>query len=203
MDAVVLGASSNSLSVARSLGRAGLRVTVVETAEYGPVRNSRYVARYVVLDDIDDAGIARQILAVAGGDERPFLMATSDRFALLVARFRELLQESYRFVSPSFPIIDAIVDKSKLYETARRNGLPHPRFHAVADRSDIELAVAAIATPCYVKPALSHRWRQLRRGKLERAETEKDLRRSSIDGTHGTDASSSSRSTRGRAPARS
>ena len=177
MDALVLGASTNALSVARSLGRAGLHVVVAETSNDVAVASSRYVRRYVVLAEQDDADVARQLLNLPQGGEKPFLIATSDRFALIVARFQEELGQSYRFVSPGFDVIEAIIDKSRLYETARKHGLPHPRFHTVASSTDIEHAVGAIATPCFVKPALGHRWRRYKSGKLELARDPVNLRR--------------------------
>lgn len=177
MDAIVLGASTNALSVARSLGRAGLRVTVAETTDNRPVRSSCHVHSYVVLNDVDDADIARQIVSLAGNGEKPFLIATSDRFAMLVARFQGLLRQHYHFVTPAFEVIEAIIDKAALYETARAHGIPQPAFHVVASSSDIEPAVRAVPTPCYVKPALGYRWRRFKHGKLERAATATDLRR--------------------------
>jgi predicted ATP-grasp superfamily ATP-dependent carboligase len=116
-------------------------------------------------------------MKLPGPDAGIFLCATSDRFALLVARHQQLLARRFCFVSPSAAVLEAIIDKARLYEIARQNDIPHPAFHVVADRSDIDAAVAIVRTPCYVKPALGYRWRQFGHRKLERAETENDLRR--------------------------
>ncbi len=179
MDALILGASPNSLSAARSLGRAGLRVVIAETAADEALERSRYVQRFEQLAAGDDAALTQRLVDLARSHQQPFLLATGDRFALLVARHQELLQQSYCFVCPSHAALEAIVDKGKLYETARRNGIAHPRFHVVREHSDIAMAVAMVPTPCYVKPALAHRWRQAQQKftKLDRADTEVDLRR--------------------------
>ena len=54
MDALILRASVNSLSAARSLGRAGLRVVVASPPEDPAVRHSRYVSRFVALDALEN-----------------------------------------------------------------------------------------------------------------------------------------------------
>jgi predicted ATP-grasp superfamily ATP-dependent carboligase len=80
-------------------------------------------------------------------------------------------------VCPSYATLVGIVDKAKLYKSAERSGFPCPRFHVVEGKSDIEAAVAAVSTPCFVKPALAHLWRAVRKSKVERAGTADELRR--------------------------
>ena len=61
MDALLLGASPNSLSVARSLGRTGLRVAVAETTTDLAIKRSRFVEQFLELED-DDAAITAQLM---------------------------------------------------------------------------------------------------------------------------------------------
>ena len=178
LDALILGASSaNSLSAARSLGRAGLHVVVAETTIDTALKRSRYVKGFLHFTENDDAAIASCLLQLPVTTDKPFLLATGDRYALLVARYQEQLAERYCFVSPSHAVLESIIDKAKLYENARRNGFPIPAFHIVKESKDVEAAVANVPTPCYVKPALGHQWRQVKNTKLERADTAAELRR--------------------------
>jgi predicted ATP-grasp superfamily ATP-dependent carboligase len=166
------------LSAARSLGRAGLDVVVAATAnEDASVRRSRYVSKFVQLENLDDQAVDTLLELPRPSGPKPFLFATGDQDALLVARHRERLAEKYCFVIPPFAVLEAIVDKALLYTTAREHGIPHPKFHVVRERSDIEAAVEAVSTPCYVKPAMGHEWRRVRRGKLEKAGDPAELRR--------------------------
>ncbi len=176
MDALILRASPNSLSAARSLGRRGLTVAIADTGSDPAIRRSRYVSRIVQLDAIDDSAIEVLLAAQPASGKKPFLLATGDQDALLVARHQDRLAEKYRFVSPAYDALLGIVDKARLYTTAERHGIPHPRFHVVRDFGDIDAAIESVGTPCYVKPAMSHEWRQLRRGKLEIARTAGELR---------------------------
>jgi D-aspartate ligase len=177
MDALLLGASANSLSAARSLGRVGLRVTVAEVSGDAALETSRYIQRFVRFPKDDDAVIVSALLELPEPGSKPFLLATGDRYALLVARYQEQLAKRYCFVSPSYSALSATIDKAKLYRVARENGFPCPAFHVVQGARDIDIAVADVPTPCYVKPALGHKWRQVKNSKLERAESADELRR--------------------------
>jgi predicted ATP-grasp superfamily ATP-dependent carboligase len=177
MDALILRASVNSLSAARSLGRAGLEVIVASPPEDAAVPWSRYVSRFVPLEALDDGAVSRLLALPPAPGPKPFLFATGDQDALLIARHRDRLAEKFCFVLPDYAVMEAIVDKAKLYQTAMEHGIPHPRFHVVRDAGDLEAAVEAVATPCYVKPAMGHEWRRVRRGKLEKAENPAELRR--------------------------
>ena len=177
MDALILGASPNALSAARSLGRSGLEVVIAAAKINQTFKRSRYVERTENLEEKEDAAIASHLMELPKPHERPFLLATGDRYALLVARFQNQLKSKYCFVCPSYVAIEAIIDKAKLYETAKRNGFPHPKFSVVRESTDVDEAIANIPTPCYVKPALAHEWRLIKPSKLERADNEGQLRR--------------------------
>jgi predicted ATP-grasp superfamily ATP-dependent carboligase len=178
LDALVLRASINSLSAVRSLGRAGLDVVLAATAnEDASIRRSRYVSKFVRLENLDDRAIDTLLELPCPSGPKPFLFATGDQDALLVARNEERLAKKYCFVTPTFPVLEAIVDKARLYTTARQHSIPHPKFHVVRERANIETAVQTVSTPCYVKPAMGHEWRRVRRGKLMKAKDPGELRR--------------------------
>jgi D-aspartate ligase len=177
MDALILRASPNSLSAARSLGRAGLEVAVAATEADPAILASRYVARLIQLPAIDDCAVDSLLAIPTDAASKPFLLATGDQDALLLARHQERLADKYCFVTPSFEVLTRIIDKATLYEIAKEHQIPHPRFHVVRDAADIEAAIESVGAPCYVKPAMSHEWRRHRRGKLAFAANTDDLRR--------------------------
>jgi D-aspartate ligase len=176
VDAVVLGETANTLSVARSLGRSGLEVIAASTIRALILAASRYVRRFEQLPDGTDADICAALMTLGDAGRRPFLMPTGDRFALLIAQFQEQLGERFCFVCPAYDTLLAIVDKTRLYTAAQSAGFRHPAFRIVAGVEDIEPAVADVPTPCYVKPALAHEWRQFKNSKLEQAESKESLR---------------------------
>lgn len=176
MDALVLRSSPNALSAARSLGRAGLKVVVTAAGTDPAIGHSRHVFRTEVIPEINDRVVLARLLDIAPSPERPFLLATGDHDALIVANHQSQLREKYRFVCPSHDVLLSMVDKARLYEFARDRGFSLPDFHVVRAAADIEPAVRSIPTPCYVKPALGHEWRRVRRGKLAIARSTQELR---------------------------
>ena len=177
MDALILGATPNSLSAARSLGRAGLEVVIAATDTDHAVARSPYVSRFELLEAMDERAIESCLMRLPAPGEKPFLLATGDQDSLLVAKHQARLREKYCFVCPPYDVLEVIVNKASLYEAAALHGIPHPLFHVVREVGDIDIAIAKVQTPCYVKPALAHEWRRIRRGKLEWAETAEELRR--------------------------
>jgi D-aspartate ligase len=177
MDALILRSSPNSLSAARSLGRFGIRVTIAAADTDPALPRSRYVRRFVPLPGTDDGVVDKLLSLCPTSAEKTFLLPTGDEDALLVARHQDRLAGKFCFVSPNLADLESIVNKARLYATARQHGIPHPRFHVVNGGGDIDAAVDAVGTPCYVKPALAHEWRRHRRGKLERAANPAELRR--------------------------
>jgi predicted ATP-grasp superfamily ATP-dependent carboligase len=152
-------------------------VTIAATETDPALRRSRYVSRFLPLANIDDRAVESLLAATFSCNAKTFLLATGDQDALLVARHQARLADRYCFISPSHAVLESIVDKAKLYDTARRHGIPHPRFHVVRDAGDIDAAIEVVGAPCYVKPAIAHEWRRYRRGKLEYAASTKELRR--------------------------
>ena len=176
MDALILRASPNSLSAARSLGRAGFA-----SPSRPPARTPRSAGVDTFLNSSSSrkstTARSRTLLAVpTESGRKPFLLATGDQDALLLARHQDRLASKYCFVMPSFAVLEGIVDKARLYESARQHGIPHPRFHVVRNAGDIDAAIETVGTPCYVKPAMAHEWRRHRRGKLESAANVAELR---------------------------
>lgn len=181
MDALILRASPNSLSAARSLGRVGLEVVIASTDNDPAIQRSRYVSRIVRLADLNDGAIETLLASAPTVGPKPFMLATGDEDALLVSRHQDRLAGKFCFVSPEPDALEGIVNKARLYEAARAHDIPHPRFHVVRKEDDIDAAIAAVGAPCYVKPALAHEWRRQRRGKLARAENDAELRRILLD----------------------
>ncbi len=176
MDALILRSSPNALSAARSLGRAGLEVVVAATGTDPAVRYSRHVSRMEFLPEISDRVVYSRLIDLPRQPHRPFLLATGDQDALIVARHQVQLRERYCFASPSLANLESMIDKARMYEISRENGFAVPDFRVVRSEVDVEPAIGAIAPPCYVKPALGHEWRRIRRGKLVLARSKSELR---------------------------
>lgn len=151
--ALVLGGESRALGIARSLGRRGIRVWVIDESDYLIARHSRYVERSLPWPD--QAEEAEQAALLAGfADDHGLhgwtLFATSDETAALVARHHDSLSQRYRLTTPPWEQTRLAYDKRLTYELAGAVGVAAPR--TAYPSGPAELASLEIEFPCILKP---------------------------------------------------
>jgi D-aspartate ligase len=156
-DAVILGGSYNAVSVARSLGRAGVSVWALGT-ERSAVRHSRYCAHF---DDLGwDADVQDRWLDWLDRGPRGAVLVPCDDDGLeLIARNRATLVElGYLPFEADDEVVLAMLDKDRAYELARGVGVPAPRTATVRTTEDLASLVDGLSYPCALKPVHSHRF---------------------------------------------
>ena len=151
--AVVLGGSVNALSNARSLGRRGVPVLLVDhgrrLATY-----SRYCTPLVLDTDADHTGDWLGALR-AIGDRLPgpaVLLATADELVSLVADHAALLSQWFRFLVPDADTVATIVDKSTQYDRARAAGISVPDTRTPTSLAELTAIAAEVSYPVLLKP---------------------------------------------------
>ncbi len=152
--ALVIGGDSRALGIARSLGRRGIQVWVIDEGDYLVARRSRYVARSLPWPgDVGEAEQAGFLVALA--DEHDLhgwtLFATSDETAALVARHHAALADPFRLTTPPWEQTRLAYDKLLTYELAASVGVAAPWTHHPASRD--ELRSIDLTFPCILKPA--------------------------------------------------
>lgn len=152
--AVILGGGVTALSVARSLARAGVAVTLLDRRE-SPARVSRSVKRFV---DVGTESPQERMLEWLEQAERGavVLPATDDGVELLARHRATLCEWGYHPAEADQEALVAMLDKLHTYALAREHGIPAPSVLRIADQSDLELAVERLDFPCVLKPAQSH-----------------------------------------------
>lgn len=155
--AVILGGGVNALSVARSLGRRGIAVYILnDPAEL--VHYSRFARSISLPSGLDDPGTWRDYLLGAKSDHLrdAVLLAASDAGLKLILENREALARKYR-LDDSNPIAQrCMLNKLDTYQAAAAAGVPTPRFWQVCGVEDIDRLRAELVFPLIVKPQLSH-----------------------------------------------
>ncbi|HOB39119.1 MAG TPA: hypothetical protein PLD09_03005 [Methanomassiliicoccaceae archaeon] len=158
--AYILGVSTpNGLGAIRSLGREGVEVVAVDHQPDAAGLRSRYARPLIVPDPVarpEDA--LHALMSRRSGREKDVLFPTSDAFVLFLSRFREQLEERYRFCIPSRRILDGMVNKRAQYEEAMRVGAPLPLTFFPSDMSEVEDAADRLIYPAFIKPYYSHLW---------------------------------------------
>jgi predicted ATP-grasp superfamily ATP-dependent carboligase len=175
--AVVIGGDYQGLGIARSLGRLGVPVCVVDD-EYSISRFSRHVVRTVRARDLknDDTLLTTLLSLGARFDLAGWvLFPTRDETVAALSRHRDALGEFFRVPTPPWEAVQWAWDKRNTYRLAGDLGIPIPRTwypQRVDDLRDIDAD-----PPFVIKPAIKEHfvyatsdkaWRANDRGELKR-----------------------------------
>jgi D-aspartate ligase len=154
--AIVLSGGPIAISVARSLGGAGVRVYALGDAPRDTVAHSRYCHSFVDLGSGE--GVQERWLAwLESGPRDGVLIPCHDDALDFIGRNRPSLVElGYLPYEANDEVVLAMLDKEKTYELARRIGVPAPRTVVLRDHGDFAEAVAEIGIPCAIKPLHAH-----------------------------------------------
>jgi D-aspartate ligase len=153
--AILLGESGSSLSVARTLSRSGIAVTILGS---GPsaVARSRACARYV--DVGAGAEVQPRVLEwLRNNAGTAVVLPCGDDGLELIAKHRnELWELGYRPIEARDNILLAMLNKEKTYELSRQAGIECPRTVTICTDADLVEACQTIAFPWALKPLYSH-----------------------------------------------
>jgi len=156
--ALILGGSVNALSVARSLGRRGIKV-YLSASEGRHVQFSRYCTRsYPFGKDVKGSDFWSELLFGPRAEELhgSVILVCNDEAVSFVANNRDRLAPLYR-LDPSVPELQlAMLDKQKTLTLARSVDVSAPRFWHVDDASELDAIEHELSFPLIVKPLHSH-----------------------------------------------
>jgi D-aspartate ligase len=173
--AVILGGDYLGLGIARSLGRQGIPVYVVDD-EHTITRFSRFTTCAVHASDLHDEKKTRDMLLDLGrelGLHGWVLFPTRDEIVSAVAKYRSELLEIYRVPLPDWQTVEHACDKRSTYALAHRLGIPAPRTWYPGSVSDIHRIDAD--PPFAVKPAIKEHFFYATKAKAWRADTRAEL----------------------------
>jgi predicted ATP-grasp superfamily ATP-dependent carboligase len=165
-DVLILdGAHKHSLTSARSLARAGLRVALGEGAgqfyppEHEPASfRSRYCSRAVVLPDYvrEPAAYLDAVLAFAREHGVKVVMPVGDANITLLAPHRERFAEIGSFLAvASDAALEVANDKTRTLEVAAKLDIAYPKSVHVNAVEDLREAEAQFGYPYVLKPTVS------------------------------------------------
>jgi predicted ATP-grasp superfamily ATP-dependent carboligase len=158
------GTYKQSLTSARSLGQAGLRVALGESrSQYSPERGaaswrSRYCARAVDLPDYnsDQAAYVEAVLGFVLEHQVRVVLPSGDANIVMLSphrgRFAEL---GCRLAVASDSALAIANDKVRTLELADRLGIAYPKSMPLTGPQDLPAVVAELGYPFVVKPTVS------------------------------------------------
>jgi predicted ATP-grasp superfamily ATP-dependent carboligase len=157
--ALILGGRGTAVPVARSLGRAGVRVMALGADPWEPVRFSRFCARYVSARRRGGA-VQRawlEWLAREAGTGAVLIPCSDDGLELMACHSERLRELGY-VPSQEPALVHAMLDKTETYRLARAAGIATPRHVAIEGSREIDPERLGIGFPCALKPVVSHRF---------------------------------------------
>jgi predicted ATP-grasp superfamily ATP-dependent carboligase len=157
-DAILLGGDANALSAARSLGRLGVKVHVINESD-SPLRSSRYCNWISMPHDCTPQDSWTRFLL---GSDSEFLrgavlLAFSDSALQLLADNRAALSHKFKLDNSDPAAQMALLNKLSTYESALAAGVPTPKFWIAQSRSQVISLRDSLVFPLIVKPLLAHR----------------------------------------------
>ena len=173
--AVVIGGDYQGLGIARSLGRHGVPVCVIDD-EISISRVSRFVRDSIRVPSLrteqnllDALALARGKLGLSGW----VLYPTREENVAGIAANRDALQQEFRVPTPGLTSIQHAWDKREVYSLAERLSIPVPRTWF--PRSEEDLAAIEVDDPVVLKPAIKEHFFYATHAKAWRADTAAEL----------------------------
>lgn len=154
---IILGGEANALSVARSLGRMGVRVYGMGEAE-SVVRQSRYVQWIAppIQYGLEASWAGWLLSSESDHLKGAILLACGDAGIRVIARDRDALLGRF-ILDDSNPAAQlAMLDKMTTYQNAVAAGVATPKFWTVESREQVVDLRDQLVFPLIVKPRISH-----------------------------------------------
>jgi predicted ATP-grasp superfamily ATP-dependent carboligase len=173
--AVIIGGDYQGLGIARSLGRHGVPVLVLDD-ERSIARASRFVSKYEHVGDLRDPDQTVRILQDAGrrhGLDGWVVYPTREETVAAIATHRDELAGMFRLPTPPWEAVRPAWDKRQTYQRAERLGIPIPRCWFPAGPGD--LRDVDVTEPVIVKPAIKEHFFYETRAKAWRVDGRTEL----------------------------
>jgi len=173
--AVIVGGEHPGLGIARSLGRRGIPICIVDD-QHSVAQFSRYSDRSVRVSDLrDEQKTVDSILEVGQryGLKDWVLFPTRDETVAAFARHRARLAKFFKVTTPEWESVKWAWDKKNTYELAAQLGIPVPGTWN--PRSIEDLAELYGRLPLAIKPAVKENFFYATGSKAWRADTPEEL----------------------------
>jgi D-aspartate ligase len=173
--AVVVGGDHPGLGIARSLGRRGIPVYIVDD-QYCVSSFSKYVTKVVRVESILDE--RKTVDAVLEVGQRYnlrnwILFPTRDENVAAFSRYRAELAKFFRVTTGEWESIEWAWDKKKTYELAESLDIPCPKTFNPKSRQELQALFPRL--PLAIKPAVKENFFYATGAKAWRADTAEQL----------------------------
>jgi D-aspartate ligase len=149
----ILGLEENGYGTVRSLATQKIPLVGIYDSPLQSGRFSRYCKPLFLDPQLSDAEMCQKLLDWRiDFVDKPVLFATSDRFALLLARQHETLSQHFAFHWVQAESLSPIIDKARMSQLCQQAGILSPRTHITQTGEDLAVSVKDFPFPCLIKP---------------------------------------------------
>jgi predicted ATP-grasp superfamily ATP-dependent carboligase len=150
-DAVVLKCNNNGLNVIQSLGRLGLDVVAIDSKNNIGFYSKYTKKSYKFADPLsDEKKLLKQLKSLVKDQKnKPFLIATNDDWARVVAKYYSELELYYTLCSPNHSAFELIIEKKRFYEWAKLRSYNIPLTYSSKELKNYKIQYPIIAKPEY------------------------------------------------------
>jgi predicted ATP-grasp superfamily ATP-dependent carboligase len=144
---------NGTVAAVRTLGRAGIRVTIADPRRFSVGAWSRHASARVAAPAVRDTDRFLQWLLEFGRNhEKHVLLPTSDDTAWLYSLHQQELSRHFHLLSPPVDVVYRLLNKALLHREAAAAGLAVPRTWFPESRQDLERCCREARFPVLVKP---------------------------------------------------
>ena len=163
MQAIILdGHLKSSLSAVRSLGRAGISISVGSRRSTGMAMHSKYTKNSFVYTqplENQDAFIENVKKEAARLGGKPLVFTFSDATFLSIYENKENLKEHITFVAPNQNSIEIAYDKALTNSLANTSDIPVIETYIPKTETELQEIAEKIPYPAVIKPRKSVTWK--------------------------------------------
>jgi D-aspartate ligase len=173
--AIVIGGEHPGLGIARSLGRRGIPIYVIDD-QHSVSQFSKYVTRVVRVKDLrDESKTVESVLEIGQryGLKGWVLFPTRDETVAAFSHHRDQLAQFFRVTTAGWDTVRWTWDKKNTYDRAAELGIPVPHTYNPRTEQDLEALYSRL--PLALKPAVKENFFYATGAKAWRAETPDQL----------------------------
>jgi D-aspartate ligase len=173
--AVIIGGEHPGLGIARSLGRRGIPICIIDD-QHSVSQFSRYAGRVVRVKDLrNEQNTVDNVMEIGRryGLKGWVLFPTRDETVAAFSRHRDRLAEFFRVTTAAWETVRWAWDKKNTYDCAVELGIPVPKTYNIMTEEG--LAELYHRLPLAIKPAVKENFFYATGAKAWRAETPEQL----------------------------
>ncbi len=155
-DVLVLGDYRQTLTVVRSLSRAGYRPVLGQCGKGGMACDSRHVAEVWHHPPAADDSARRFCRALssylASNPAVRCVFPVGEKEVSFLTRHHELLPTSVEYTMPGEPVVNACLNKIATLDLLGELDIPHAEYRIATGKDEVVSAIEAVGYPCVIKP---------------------------------------------------